>query len=388
MYPDWVEKYHQEGCIIKKRGNKYYLYKKRIFYDAVDKTPIEVVGECLGRIDEGGFIPSKKKKTLNTISCHYEYGATNFIDILCQDILYYLKIYFHDDAYLLYVIAKQLLISKASYDDLPFLYRNSYDFITYPCLDFSQSALINLLNRISYNKHSQYQFMQVYMNHRDYIVFLDKHYCIDMLYYFHHHSLAYFQAYPISNDMLHQNIVFIGDNDLVIPYIIPTHTDIKINHDSYFTYQDKLIYYDMILKDNEKLYIYDDPSNIFIKDNKQLLLALHTNTSINPLQLYTMYLDKKAANDMIEISHDILDKNRLYLSHHRYEEMLFINYLLIMMYQRIDGKLKGTDISVYDAIENLKLISKQMVNNQWTIYNGTEEFLDRIKDIIPECFFI
>ncbi|MCD7808228.1 MAG: hypothetical protein LUH02_02720, partial [Erysipelotrichaceae bacterium] len=307
MYPDWVKKYHQEGCMIKKRGNKYYLYKKRIFYDLVDKTPIEVAGECLGRIDERGFIPTKNKTKLNTISCCYEYGATHFIDILCQDILYHLKVYFHDDALLLYVIAKQLLISKASYDDLPFLYRSSYDFIAYPCLDFSQSSLINLLDRISYDKHSQYQFMQVYMNHQDYIIFLDKHYFIDMLYYFHHQSLAYFQAYPISDDMMQQNIVFIGDNDFDIPYIIPVHIDIKINHDSCFTYQDKLIYYDILLKNNEKIYIYDDQSNIFIKDNKQLLLALHTNTSIAPSQLYTLYMDKKAAEDMIQISHDILD---------------------------------------------------------------------------------
>lgn len=398
MYPEWVEKQCREGCMIKRRGSKYYLYETRIFYDNVDHIPIEVAGTCLGQITQDGIIPAKNKTKLNTLSARHEYRASHLIDILCQDILYSLKAYFHDDALMIYVLAKEVLIHQASLDDMFSIYRKSYDYITYPRLDFSSSSIEDLLQRLSYDRLSSYRFMRTYMKDDNYFIFLDKYNLnntmLDVLYCFHHQSLAYFRLCHkdtsiddiITNGLkeIPYDVILIGNDTYPIPYIMPCYKNITINHDHYFIYHDKSIYYAMLSLDNDKLYIYDD-SNIMIKDGVKLLLTLRTNTLEEPLELYKIYMDKKMADDLIDVFHDILNKNVSYLHDKQHAGMLFINYLSFMMYQRIDNKCKSY-ISGYEVIQNLKLISKQMINNQWIINNDNEEFLEDIKEIIPEYF--
>ena len=81
-YPDWVQKYRIRGTTVKKKGEKYYLYKRTSKRVPGKKYP-QPVDTYIGVITPGGVIKSDKKKVTLTDASVKEFGFSRAVEILC-----------------------------------------------------------------------------------------------------------------------------------------------------------------------------------------------------------------------------------------------------------------------------------------------------------------
>lgn len=82
VYPDWVQEYRTRGTTVKKKGEKYYLYKRTSRRVPGKKYP-QPVDSYIGIITPDGIIKSNKKKITLTNATVKEFGFSRAIEILC-----------------------------------------------------------------------------------------------------------------------------------------------------------------------------------------------------------------------------------------------------------------------------------------------------------------
>lgn len=91
--PDWVLAHRKKGTQITKNGNNYYLYKVKSVWDPSKKRARKITEKYLGKITPGGVIKPRHERLLEDMR-HVsvkEYGATNFIAGMNDDIVKKLK---------------------------------------------------------------------------------------------------------------------------------------------------------------------------------------------------------------------------------------------------------------------------------------------------------
>lgn len=82
VYPDWVQEYRTRGTTVKKRGEKYYLYKRTSRRVPGKKYP-QPVDTYIGVITPDGVIKSDRKKVTLTDAVVKEFGFSKAVEILC-----------------------------------------------------------------------------------------------------------------------------------------------------------------------------------------------------------------------------------------------------------------------------------------------------------------
>lgn len=81
-YPDWVQEYRTRGTTIKKKGEKYYLYKRTSRRVPGKKYP-QPVDTYIGVITPKGVLKSDKKKVTLTDASVKEFGFSRAVESLC-----------------------------------------------------------------------------------------------------------------------------------------------------------------------------------------------------------------------------------------------------------------------------------------------------------------
>lgn len=81
-YPDWVQEYRTRGTTVKKKGEKYYLYKRTSRRIPGKKYP-QPVDTYIGVITPGGVLKSDKKKVALTDASVKEFGFSRAVEALC-----------------------------------------------------------------------------------------------------------------------------------------------------------------------------------------------------------------------------------------------------------------------------------------------------------------
>lgn len=81
-YPDWVQEYRARGTTVKKKGEKYYLYKRTSRRVPGKKYP-QPVDTYIGVITPEGVLKSDKKKVTLTEAAVKEFGFSRAVEILC-----------------------------------------------------------------------------------------------------------------------------------------------------------------------------------------------------------------------------------------------------------------------------------------------------------------
>lgn len=81
-YPDWVQEYRTRGTTVKKKGEKYYLYKRTSRRVPGKKYP-QPVDTYIGVITPEGVLKSDKKKVTLTDASVKEFGFSRAVESLC-----------------------------------------------------------------------------------------------------------------------------------------------------------------------------------------------------------------------------------------------------------------------------------------------------------------
>lgn len=81
-YPAWVQEYRTRGTTVKKKGEKYYLYKRTSRRVPGKKYP-QPVDTYIGVITPEGVLKSDKKKVTLTDVSVKEFGFSRAVEALC-----------------------------------------------------------------------------------------------------------------------------------------------------------------------------------------------------------------------------------------------------------------------------------------------------------------
>lgn len=82
IYPDWVQEYRTRGTTVKKKGDKYYLYKRTSRRVPGKKYP-QPVDTYIGVLTPEGVLRSDKKKVTLTDVSVKEFGFSRAVEVLC-----------------------------------------------------------------------------------------------------------------------------------------------------------------------------------------------------------------------------------------------------------------------------------------------------------------
>ena len=77
-YPDWVQEYRTRGTTVKRKGEKYYLYKRTSRRVPGKKYP-QPVDTYIGVITPEGVLKSDKKKVTLTDASVKEFGFSRAV---------------------------------------------------------------------------------------------------------------------------------------------------------------------------------------------------------------------------------------------------------------------------------------------------------------------
>ena len=173
-YPEWVEKFRSKNREIKRIGTNYYLYERRTVYDRETKKPRKISGEYIGKITEEGLVKAQKCSAVKPIEVGYpvEYGASQLVDLLGEDILVNLKEYYRDElAELIFVIGKIGVIEPSPFKRMNLVYSNSFDSVVYPDIKISKNKLTKVLRELGENRAAQLGFMNLFARENETIIF-------------------------------------------------------------------------------------------------------------------------------------------------------------------------------------------------------------------------
>lgn len=170
-YPEWVEKQKRPGTNITCSKGKYYLYEVSSVWDKEKKRARKITGKYLGRITEEGLLPPKRdtKKPKNiTVK---EYGASNTLKEVGNEIYTKLKEIYNDDASKIFSIAILRIIEKCPFKRVSFLYEKSFLSECFGKIGLSGASITNLLTSIGSDRQKTVQFMKNFIGDTKHILF-------------------------------------------------------------------------------------------------------------------------------------------------------------------------------------------------------------------------
>lgn len=173
-YPDWVEKFRQKNREIKFIKGNYYLYERKTVYDKEKKRARKISGTYLGKITEDGLVKTAKRSAALPVEVGYpvEYGATELLELLGEDILANLKEYYRDElAELIFVIGKIGVIEPSPFKRMALIYSNSFDSVIHPGMKISKNDITAVLRELGENRAAQIGFMKKYVDNSETIIF-------------------------------------------------------------------------------------------------------------------------------------------------------------------------------------------------------------------------
>ena len=173
-HPEWALKYKQKGTELRCINGRYYLYRISSKYDKERKVTKKITHEMLGKITEkDGFIPkgeSRKQKVAITPSVK-EYGASNFLVNLGNDILPCLRESFEEDWKVLYALAINRLLYQSPLKNNEFLYMESYLSEDFGDLKLDKNSLTSFIENIGRSRDKISSFMMKYVTDLKNIIF-------------------------------------------------------------------------------------------------------------------------------------------------------------------------------------------------------------------------
>lgn len=234
-------------------------------------------------------------------------------------------------------------------------------------------------------------------------------------------------------EMKTDKVVFIADkgfysksnikamNDNGLKYIIPLYRNNKLidfsplqktdfkKSNSFFVYENRVIWYYAYQKDGQKIVTYLDDKLRIEEENDYILrmgthpeeytkegfdnklysfgtLTLTTNTDIEPQELYEKYKQRNEIEVMFDSYKNFLNADRMYMQNRMVlEGWLMANFLAMIAYYKLYQKL-GTakQLSKYspkDIIEISKSISKIRINDKWYTSETTKKTKDLFKKL-------
>jgi len=126
MYPEWVERERKKGTNISCIGGRYYLYEVTSVYNKEKKRAQKITKKYLGRITEDGLVPPKKKAVIAAAPITVkEYGATNVLAQLGDDILTMLKEHFGDSGAMVFAIAAARVVEQCPFKRVGMFYHTN-----------------------------------------------------------------------------------------------------------------------------------------------------------------------------------------------------------------------------------------------------------------------
>lgn len=84
VYPDWVQAFRSKGTTIRKVGNSYYLYGRKLDQTR-DDGKRRYIDTYIGRITPEGVIKSEKKKISTAVVQVREYGYSEAVRRACPE---------------------------------------------------------------------------------------------------------------------------------------------------------------------------------------------------------------------------------------------------------------------------------------------------------------
>ncbi|MBR5713434.1 MAG: transposase [Clostridia bacterium] len=171
-YPEWVEKHRRKGTNISCIRGKYYLYECTSKYDPEKKRAKKITGKYLGRITEEGLIPPKEKKPVNVESVSVkEYGASEAVSILGQDVFNALQKHFPNEAERLFSMAVIRLIERCPFKRIEEAYLNSFLSEKFGKLALSSGSISNFLKEFGKNREKIAAFLREFIGSSEYVLF-------------------------------------------------------------------------------------------------------------------------------------------------------------------------------------------------------------------------
>ncbi len=333
-YPDWVYKVKQKGTAIMKRGNNFYLYKVKSVWNKKKGRAQYKTEAYLGKITPDGLIKPKSQRMsdnitekLHTVTVK-EYGASFFMNYMCDDLLEQLKKYYPDLWKEIFVFASLRLHYTTPIKNLQFYYETSFFSEMYPYTYLSDKQVGQMLREIGLDRNTMSDFMKNFVKGTEYAA-------IDLTHVFslsenvisvmpgHNDTGEYLPQinlfYLFSIDKMKPvyyrmiagsvtsvtslkiavdesgatNTVLIGDKgfysesnveklkDALIHYILPLKRDSKkieyryVKEENkemkFFMFQDRPIWYKKEEKEGETIILYQDPSLKTEEEKNQLM---------------------------------------------------------------------------------------------------------------------
>jgi transposase len=171
-YPDWVEKHRKKGTNISRIDGKYYLYSVNSKWNKEKGRAQKKTEAYLGRITEEGLIPKEikalKEKPLITVK---EYGATNAVIELGEDLLLKLRDKFGKSGEIVFTIAASRLIEQCPFKRTENQYTNSYISEVLPDLKLSPKDISLFLKDFGSRRAEMVEFMQGFIGEDANILF-------------------------------------------------------------------------------------------------------------------------------------------------------------------------------------------------------------------------
>ena len=176
MHPDWVTKHKQKGTNIACIDGRYYLYAVNSVWNKDKKRAQKITKQYLGRIAPQGLTPPKQKPQQTppqtTTPTVKEYGATNILNQLGQDILTQLqKNFTQTQAQQIYTLAALRVIQPNPFKRTQTQYQTSYLSEIYPNQNLTKNHLTQFLKTLGTNRDAILEFMKPFTGKNQHILF-------------------------------------------------------------------------------------------------------------------------------------------------------------------------------------------------------------------------
>ena len=172
-YPEWVEKHRRKGTNISCIKGKYYLYECTSKYNPEKKRSQKITTKYLGRITEEGLIAPKKKNCVDVddkVSVK-EYGASEAVSQLGENVYQALQKYFPNEANKLFAMAVLRLIEKCPFKRISEAYANSYLSEKFGEMALSSGSISNFLKEFGKKRSKIVEFLKEFIGNSEYVLF-------------------------------------------------------------------------------------------------------------------------------------------------------------------------------------------------------------------------
>ena len=183
-HPEWATKFKEKLTELRCIGGRYYLYRISSKWDKERKVTRKTTHELIGRItQEDGLIPRgtkrvkpqskadlNDKKIVGAISVK-EFGATNYLASLGEDILAELKIQFPDIWQEIFALSLNRLLYRSPLKNMSLHYQSSFMSEKFPDLDLSKNTLTSLISKIGESRDCAAKFMSKFTSESRHLIF-------------------------------------------------------------------------------------------------------------------------------------------------------------------------------------------------------------------------